>query len=129
MVTGGRYFNDYAFIKENLTAFFKSHQDSSGYVLVHGGCRGCDRLCAQATNELGVKTEEHLADWKRYGRLAGPIRNKEMLESGIDVVLAFPGGKGTNNAIKQAISMNIPVIKFDPEEEERTDNGKLNWQK
>lgn len=122
MVTGGRYFNDYEFIKEKLTAFFSGSPDHNNDVLVHGGCRGCDKLCARVAEELGIKTEEHPADWKRFGRFAGPIRNEEMLKSGVSCVLAFPGGKGTKNAIKQASAKMIPVYEYRPENQEETES-------
>ena len=50
------------------------------------------------------------ADWDTHGRGAGPIRNKQMLEEGKpDLVIAFPGGKGTANMIGQAKEAGIPV--------------------
>ena len=51
------------------------------------------------------------ADWDTHGKAAGPIRNKEMLESGVDLLVAFPGGKGTNNCVQQAVVLSIPVLK------------------
>lgn len=111
MVTGGREFNNYAIAKSALEKYL-SQTDT----LVHGGCRGCDLLCAKVASEIGAKVEEHKADWNKYGRAAGPIRNREMLESGIDLVIAFPGGKGTNNAIKTAQAFGTPIVKIDQNE-------------
>lgn len=111
MVTGGREFNNYALAKATLDKYLKQTD-----TLVHGGCRGCDLLCAKVASEIGAETEEHKADWNKYGRAAGPIRNREMLESGIDLVIAFPGGKGTNNAIKSAQAFGTPIVKIDQNE-------------
>lgn len=107
MITGGREFNNYALARATLEKYL-SQTDT----LIHGGCRGCDLLCAKVASEIGAKIEEHKADWKKYGRAAGPIRNKEMLESGIDLVIAFPGGSGTNNAIQIAQAFAIPIVKI-----------------
>ena len=50
------------------------------------------------------------ADWKTHGKAAGPIRNKQMLDEGKpDVVVAFPGGKGTANMVKLAREAGVPV--------------------
>lgn len=57
---------------------------------------------------------EFPADWDKYGKAAGPIRNKQMLDEGMPhFVVAFKGGKGTANMIKQAKEAGIPVIKID----------------
>ena len=54
------------------------------------------------------------ANWEKYGRAAGPIRNKQMLEEGKpDLVIAFPGGKGTGNMVKQAIDAGVEVQLID----------------
>ncbi|MEM9912925.1 MAG: hypothetical protein AAF922_19365 [Pseudomonadota bacterium] len=45
------------------------------------------------------------------GRAAGPIRNKEMLDEGCpDLVVAFPGGRGTANMVKQAQAAGVEVL-------------------
>jgi len=50
------------------------------------------------------------ADWSRHGKSAGPIRNRQMLIEGRpDIVVAFPGGKGTANMIKQAVEAGVKV--------------------
>ena len=50
------------------------------------------------------------ADWDQFGRWTGPKRNKEMLERyGPDLVLAFEGGKGTADMVKQAQAAGVAV--------------------
>ena len=59
------------------------------------------RLVGLAAN--GVVVEEFKADWDKFGRAAGPIRNAQMLREGKpDLVVAFPGGRGTANMVAQA---------------------------
>ena len=50
------------------------------------------------------------ADWQRYGRGAGPIRNKQIVESA-DLVIAFWDGKsnGTRSALAHAERAGVPV--------------------
>ena len=51
---------------------------------------------------LGFEVECHTAQWAKYGKAAGPMRNQEMLDSGIDLVVAFPGGRGTADMLDKA---------------------------
>lgn len=79
--------------------------------IVHGDCpSGADRLADVAARMLGHEVEPHPANWK-LGRKAGPIRNNEMLDSGIDLVLAFhlDGSRGTQHTIDGARRRGIPV--------------------
>ncbi len=49
------------------------------------------------------------AKWETYGKAAGPIRNREMLLNLPALVVAFPGGKGTADMVRQAERAGIPV--------------------
>ena len=56
-------------------------------------------------------SRDFLPDWEKHGRAAGPIRNKLMLDEGRpDLVVAFPGGRGTANMVKQASAASVEVI-------------------
>jgi hypothetical protein len=57
-----------------------------------------------------VPVEEYKADWDTYGKSAGPIRNQKMLDTGIDYVIAFPGGRGTEHMKKIARKAGVTVI-------------------
>lgn len=84
-----------------------------GATVVHGHCpTGADAMADFIANKLGLTVERHPADWKRYKRAAGPIRNKEMVDLGADVCYAFvmPGSKGTINGISLAEKAGIPVV-------------------
>lgn len=78
-------------------------------VIIQGGAKGADFLAKCWAKEKAVPCEEYPADWS-LGKQAGIIRNKRMLEEGKpDLVLAFPGGKGTANMIWQAVDAGIEV--------------------
>lgn len=104
-VTGGRDFADVDMVRKALWHVSFSSDDT----LVHGACRGADTLAAEVASRIGTQ-EPHPADWKKYGRAAGPIRNREMLSSGIDMLIAFPGGAGTRNCVMIAEELGIPVV-------------------
>lgn len=105
-VTGGRNFNDEQMVRNAFNLIRLSRSDT----LVHGACSGADALCARIAGNAGVPVEAHPADWKAYGRAAGPIRNRQMLESGIDLLIAFPGGRGTDNCASLAGKMGIALL-------------------
>lgn len=64
--------------------------------IISGACRGADRLAVMWAKSVGVPVEEYPANWGRYGKAAGPIRNLQMLKDGKpDLVVAFSGGHGT----------------------------------
>lgn len=83
-----------------------------GMVVIQGEARGADRLAKLWANFMKVPVVSFPADWKKYGNRAGPVRNLQMIEEGKpDLVVAFRGGAGTTNMIKQALFNNIEVIK------------------
>ena len=80
-------------------------------LLLHGGARGADRLIEQASRSLAWPVEVIPAEWGRYGRAAGPLRNGLLLRRALEVaapdqasvlVVAFPGASGTASLVRQA---------------------------
>jgi hypothetical protein len=54
------------------------------------------------------------ADWERYKKAAGPIRNKLMLTSeNPHVIIACKGGNGTAHMMKIAREAGVPVLEID----------------
>ena len=108
-ICGGRdYFNSKR-IYETLDYFHKQNP----FILISGAATGADTIGLKWAFERGVVSEAYPADWKKHGRAAGPIRNQKMLDSKINVLVAFPGGVGTNNMIDICVKANVPVVKVD----------------
>jgi YspA, cpYpsA-related SLOG family len=59
-------------------------------VVVHGGAPGVDQAFSVAARELGITVEPHVADWRGLGNIAGPARNREMVEAGADLGVQTP---------------------------------------
>lgn len=81
-------------------------------VIVHGQCpTGADKIADDFAKECGITTDPHPADWDAFGKYAGPKRNKEMVDLGADVVLAFPKGasRGTRGCMKFAREAGLTV--------------------
>ena len=105
-VTGGRHYRDVAAVALALAALPKDA------VLVHGAATGADAAAALAWSSCGGTTEAHPADWGRDGKAAGVIRNQRMVDSGLDMLIAFPGGRGTADMIRRAEKAGIPVTRI-----------------
>lgn len=99
-IVGSRDFNDYSVVDE----FVCSKLDLSGVdTVVSGGARGVDKLAEKFADKHGLDMSIRKADWERYGRSAGPRRNKLIVEEA-DAVFAFPSqtSKGTWHTINLA---------------------------
>lgn len=106
VVCGGRNFRDEAFV---FAVLQKLHDKYHFATLVHGDCRGVDKFAAHWGAEF-VSVKAMPADWKKHGTGAGSIRNAAMLALGPDLVVAFEGGAGTANCVRQAKALGIPVF-------------------
>lgn len=123
IVCGSRHWDDGDRI-ENVLAWYAKR---GPVTVVHGDAPGADRLAGRAARKLGLSVEAHPAEWDKYGRRAGPIRNRKMLESGVDLVLAFKNGfdrtfwtGGTEHMVSIALEQLVPVVVRDSE-------GKVEW--
>ena len=86
----------------------------NGIIVIHGDCRGADKMAGVVAEKLGMEVIPFPAKWEKHGRSAGPIRNQQMLDEGKpDKVIAFhqdiDNSKGTKNMIKIAEKAGIPV--------------------
>ncbi len=107
LVCGGRDFDDFKIINEELTWLAGAHTIEA---IIHGGARGADTLAGEWAKLSRIPVEVYRADWEAHGKAAGPIRNRKMLTNGKpDFVLAFPGGRGTANMVEQARTAGVTV--------------------
>ncbi len=104
IVTGGRDYNDYHKVADILEFL-------NADLIIQGGATGADKMAKTYAELAGIECQTYEADWNAYGKAAGPIRNTLMLKENPNaVVLAFPGGNGTANCLKQAVSMDMTVL-------------------
>lgn len=83
--------------------------------IITGGARGVDTIALNIANDIGYNTEVYPADWNRYGRSAGMIRNRRMLDTGCDLVVAIYDKvktPGTSNMVDIAKLAGVPVVEF-----------------
>ena len=107
-IIGSRSFNDYRLLKHILDPIII-------YCIVSGGANGADTLAERYAKENNIQTEIYPADWNKYGKSAGYIRNKDII-CGCDKVIAFWDGssKGTYHSIKMARKLNkdVEIIRY-----------------
>jgi hypothetical protein len=105
LVTGGR---DYA---DSETVWAVLGELLPIAALAHGQARGADSLADYWASQHGVPVYGYPADWSRHGRAAGAIRNRQMLDDfRPDLVVAFPGGKGTRDMVARARRADVRVL-------------------
>lgn len=131
LVTGSRYLEDERHggrIRRLLSA------TATRAILVHGAAPGADTLAAEGAARMGWSVRAYPAEWERWKKAAGPIRNQAMLDhehteapehdpgfacpyehhafdGPIELVLAFPtpDSRGTWDMIERAVAARIPV--------------------
>jgi len=113
LITGGRDFSDRALLNDALDRLYAQHAFT---VLIHGDASGADRLSGEWAASKGIQVEARPADWKKHGRAAGPIRNSQMLDERPELVIAFPGGKGTADMVRKAKQAGLEVVIVGDEE-------------
>lgn len=110
LVCGDGNWNDFDIIRQELSNF------NSDTIIIHGAAKGADSISGYIADELGFEIKTYPAEWNKYGKAAGPIRNKKMLDERPDLVLAFhsniQSSKGTKHMIKIAknAGVNVKVI-------------------
>lgn len=113
LITGGRDFTIYSRVKKAIL------EEVEGLERVHiiiGCAQGADDRAKKVVEQNRISHSIMYADWNRYGRAAGPIRNQAMIDLAEDLAawndircLAFPGGSGTEGMIKLCERNNICV--------------------
>ena len=113
LVTGSRTWTDVGVLEFALRRVCAAY-DPQAIVIVHGAAQGADLLAAKYAHRHDLRTERHPADWQRYGKAAGVIRNAEMVAAGADLCLAFirDGSRGATHCADLAEKAGIPTRRY-----------------
>jgi hypothetical protein len=108
LVCGGRDFAGRNLLAATLDQL---HAGNGFSLVIAGGARGADTLAQEWAEARGIPCTVYRADWEGLGRKAGPIRNERMLAEGKpELVVAFPGGRGTAHMVRIAREAGVEVI-------------------
>ena len=117
LVCGGRDFKDYEFIWETLDEILNPQNLPlpESVEIIHGGAPGVDSFAGDWACLNWIKESIYRPNWKSLGKAAGPIRNQQMLEEGKpDLIIAFPGGRGTEDMIGRAQKAGVEIRRVAP---------------
>ena len=114
-VTGGRTYDNQKVVWDALDATRNAVcATGAAMFLVVGDATGADMLARQwAMENLEIHQWQCFpADWDKHGKSAGPIRNRDMLCSGIHKLCAFPGGAGTADMVRICKNVGIHIKEY-----------------
>lgn len=113
IIAGGRDFADYTLLSKTMDKYLSEITDDIS--IICGKAHGADTLGEQYAKEHGYNIQYFPAEWKRYGKAAGYIRNTEMAKNA-DALVAFWDGTspGTEHMIATAEQhhLNIHVVRY-----------------
>lgn len=124
LVTGDRNYKQDDYVRSMFELLQKGLSTSNGLYksdtaneIIEGGAKGADQLAGLIAHSMGYSINVYEADWKTYGRRAGPIRNERMYRESIpDIVIAFHSrimdSKGTKHMVNYILRQidHCPVI-------------------
>lgn len=108
IIAGGRDFNDYPLLAKTMDELLVNIPDE--IIVVSGTAKGADTLGERYAVERGYSIYTFSADWKKYGKRAGFLRNEEMAKNA-DALVAFWDGesRGTKHMIDLALRYQLKV--------------------
>ncbi len=136
LITGSRDWDD-----KTLMFNILSEYKDKNVTIIHGNCKGADKCSDLIGKQLSFNIISMPADWKKYGKGAGPIRNKEMINLLLDyrskediisyvLVIAFHdnlnASKGTKHCIGLALREKLPIRYVDHKIKDEDNNNKIN---
>lgn len=110
IVCGGR---DYLDWDQGFAVLDRIHAATPIEYVFHGNARGADSIAsawARSRKAEGVRDCPVPAQWAKHGKAAGPKRNQAMIGHSPDLVIAFPGGRGTADMVRRARAAGITVM-------------------
>lgn len=108
LVCGGRDYTDAERVETVLNSLHAEQRITS---IITGAARGADALAQAWAVSNRISVARYPANWKEHGRSAGPRRNRAMLEAERpQMVVAFPGGKGTKDMVDRADAARVSVL-------------------
>jgi hypothetical protein len=112
IIAGSRNFNDYNLLEQKVDFYIGENQDIE---IISGTARGADKLGERYAINKELKLKRFPADWQKYGKKAGYLRNKEMAKYASHAIIFWDGkSKGTGHMIElcKKYNINYRIIRF-----------------
>lgn len=107
-IVGYRDWHDYDKLCEYITKWKKDNNIDIIDIIISGACTGVDTLAEKYAHNYNIKTNIFPPNWTKYGRDAGKIRNKLIVDDSTHILaLVHPKSRGTWHTINYAKSKNI----------------------
>jgi predicted Rossmann fold nucleotide-binding protein DprA/Smf involved in DNA uptake len=108
-IIGSRDFTDNTLFETSLQKLLTEHNFVIKEI-ISGGAKGADTLAEKYSIKNNIPIRIFYPDWSLYGKKAGPIRNRQIVESS-DYILAFWDGqsRGTKSSIDIANELGKPI--------------------
>lgn len=119
-VVGGRDVEDFSFVLDRFEeVLLKEGLHKYQVEIISGGAKGVDSIAKRIASLYGIPFREFPAEWDRYGKKAGPMRNSKIVENS-DIVIAIPSpsSKGTWDTVRKAKKRGLKVYVFEYKFEE-----------
>lgn len=120
MIVGTRTYEDYKAFKKKVDEWLNYNVNLNEDIIeiVSGGARGVDSLAERLANEENFLKKIFPADWNQYGKSAGPIRNRQMVEyikekDGVCLIFWDGQSRGTKNDIDLCKEYEVKYKVFD----------------
>jgi hypothetical protein len=108
IVAGTRTITDYNVVSEAIKLFPYDIKE-----IVSGKAKGVDNLGEEFASNNDIDVKLFPADWEKYGRCAGPMRNKQMAEYADGLVLIWDGkSKGSSNMLQEAKKKDLVIVEI-----------------
>ena len=118
IIAGTRTFDNYTLLRKTMCSLF-GQVPQSQMEIISGHCpTGADSLGELFAKRNGIRLTLFPADWAKYGKAAGPVRNRQMAEyaapDGYCVIFWDGKSRGSKNMIEEArkMGLNVKVIQF-----------------
>lgn len=111
-IVGSRDFDNFTILSEAIDNFIEKHGEIS--YIVSGGAKGADSLAEKYAKINNIKMKIFKPDWKKYGKAAGIIRNKDIVDNSTHLIaFRINNSRGTTNSIMRAQKKKMYVKIYD----------------
>ena len=120
IIAGGRDFKNYVFLRDMMDKLLRNYNPDD--IEIVSGCQvskygyarwGADYFGEKYAEEKGIDLKRFPADWDKFGRAAGPLRNREMAEYGTHCALFWDGKSKESKSMKElALEYELKLKEF-----------------